>query len=126
MPTNIQIIHTEDFIRAKPDGSLDFAASRNLLMELVDESATATTHHVLLDTRQADIRLSSTEIFELAARVAHESALRGRSRLALLVPSEKGADARFFETVSTNQGANVRAFFDFEAAITWLIMKERR
>ncbi len=27
MPTNIKIIHTQDFIRAKPDGVLDLTAS---------------------------------------------------------------------------------------------------
>jgi hypothetical protein len=42
-----------------------------------------------------------------------------------MVPPEEEADARFFETVSLNRGANLRAFTDFEKAITWLIMKEQ-
>ena len=123
MPTNIQIIHTEDFIRAKPDGSLDFAASRSLLKELVSEAETAGTYHVLLDTREAGVLLSATEIFELGVTVALEGALSGRRRLALLVPPEKKDDASFFESVSTNRGANIKALPDFETAITWLIME---
>lgn len=124
MPTNITIIHTQDFIRAKPDGALDLTASRKLLKDLVTELDTAGKHRVLVDTRGADVHLSTVEIFELGVAVAREPAL-AREKIALLHPPEEKVDAGFFETVSLNRGASVRAFTEFEAAVTWLIMKEQ-
>jgi hypothetical protein len=125
MPTNIKIIHTQDFIRAKPDGALDLTASRNLLKDLVTEFDPAGKYNVLVDTRGADVRLSTYEIFELGVTVAAEPTLRGGKKLAFLVPPEEKVNAEFFENVSQNRGANLRAFTDFETAITWLIMKEQ-
>jgi hypothetical protein len=37
MPTNLAIVHTGDFIRARPDGVLDLDASRKLLAEVMRE-----------------------------------------------------------------------------------------
>lgn len=124
MPMNIKIIQTEDFIRATPDGVLDLSASRDLLKQLVNEFDTAGKYHVLVDTRGADVRLSMVDIHELGVAIAAEPVL-AREKIALLVPPEEKIDAGFFETVSRNRGADLRAFTDFETAITWLIMKER-
>ncbi|HEY7547212.1 MAG TPA: hypothetical protein VID27_20125 [Blastocatellia bacterium] len=124
MPTNIKVILTEDFIRAAPDGTLDFAASSNLLKEVLTEIDTAGKYHVLVDTRKADVQLSTAEIFDLAVAVTTEPALARDKKFALLVPPEKKVDAGFFEDISINRGANLRAFTDFETAITWLILKE--
>jgi hypothetical protein len=121
MPTNIKIIHTRDFIRAKPDGVLDLAASRNLLRELVTEFDTAGKYHVLVDTRGADVRLSKIDLYELGSAVAAAPAL-AREKVALLVPADDKLDADFFETVSRNRGASLRAFTEFESAITWLMV----
>ena len=124
MPTNIKIIHTQDFIRAKPDGALDLFTSRTLLKDLVTEFDTAGKYHVLVDTRGTAVRLATNEIFELGVTIAAEPALKGR-KIALLVPPEEKVNADFFADVSRNRGANLRAFTDFETAITWLIMKEQ-
>ena len=53
MPTNIAIIQTRDFIRAKPDGALDLDASRKLLVEVVSAIRRAGERNVLIDTRAA-------------------------------------------------------------------------
>jgi hypothetical protein len=45
--------------------------------------------------------------------------------VALLVPLDKQDDAQLFEDIARLEGANVRAFSDFESAITWLIMREQ-
>ena len=123
MPTNIKIIHTRDFIRAKPDGTLDFTASSQLLKDLATEVETSANYQVLVDTRGADVRLSTFEIYELGVALAGEPGVARGRRLAILVPPEDEVDAHFFEDVSVNRGADLRAFTDFETAITWLIMK---
>ncbi len=122
MPTNIKIIQTQDFIRAQPDGALDLTASRNLLKELVSEMVTAHKYRVLVDTRTADVRLSTIDMFELGRAVAR--AFTGE-KLAFLVSLADQLNAEFFEKVSRNRGAYLRAFTDFETAITWLIMEEQ-
>jgi len=124
MPTNIKIIQTQDFIRAAPDGALDVTASRDLLKDLVRKFDTAGQYHVLVDTREAEVRLSDINIFELGFALAAEPAL-AREKVALLVPPEEKENAEYFETVGRNRGANLRVFTDFETAITWLILKEQ-
>jgi hypothetical protein len=46
-----------------------------------------------------------------------------RGRVALLVPLDKQDDAEFFEGIARVEGANVRAFTDFESAISWLVIR---
>lgn len=48
MPTNIAIIRTRDFIRAKPDEVQDLEASRKLLVDVVSAIRTAGDHNVLI------------------------------------------------------------------------------
>ena len=118
MPTNFAIIQTRDFIRARPDGALDLDASRKLLVEVVSAIRSAGEHNVLIDTRAAaPTRLS------LGVAAGTQPALV-QGRVALLVPLDKQDDAEFFESVARLEGANVRAFSDFESAISWLILRE--
>jgi hypothetical protein len=124
MPVTIKVIRTQDFMRAKADGVLDVAASRDLLKKLTAESKAAGIDNLLVDTREAEVRLSTADRFELGAAVASELPA-ARAKVALLVPRQEQVDARFLETVSRNRGANLGAFADFEAAITWLILEEQ-
>jgi hypothetical protein len=123
VPTNITIIQTGDFIRARPDGALDLDASRQLLVDVVAAIRRAGEDNVLIDTRvAAPARLSSTDLWNLGVAVGTQPAL-ARARVALLVPLDKQDDAEFFESVARVEGANLRAFTDFESAISWLIMR---
>jgi hypothetical protein len=125
VPTNITIVQTRDFIRARPDGALDLEASRQLLLEVVSALHKAGKHSVLIDTRAAaPVRLSTTDLWNLGVAAGTQPAL-ARGRVALLVPLDKQDDAEFFESVARVEGANVRAFTDFESAISWLIMREQ-
>jgi hypothetical protein len=123
VPTNITIVQTRDFIRARPDGALDLDASRALLVDVVAAIRRAGQDTVLIDTRAASpIRLSSTDLWTLGVAAGTQPAL-ARARIALLVPADKQEDAEFFENVARVEGANVRAFTDFESAISWLITR---
>ena len=125
MPTNIAIVHTSDFIRATADGRLDLDLSRKLLVEVVSATQSAGEHNVLIDTRAAaPTRLSRTDLWKLGVAAGTQPAL-AQGRVALLVPLDKQDDAEFFESVARLEGANVRAFSDFESAISWLILREQ-
>ena len=125
MPTNVAIVHTSDFIRATADGRLDLDLSRKLLVGVVSATQSAGEHNVLIDTRAAaPTRLSRTDLWKLGVAAGTKPAL-ARGRVALLVPVDKQDDAEFFESVARLEGANVRAFSDFESAIAWLILREQ-
>jgi hypothetical protein len=126
VPTNVTIVQTRDFIRARPDGALDLDASRRLLVEVVAAIRRAGADDVLIDTRvAAPVRLSSTDLWNLGVAAGTQPAL-AHGKVALLVPSDKQEDAEFVESVARVQGANVRAFSDFESAISWLLLHEQR
>ena len=80
---------------------------------------------MLIDTRAAALtRLSRTDFWKLSVAAGTQPALAQR-RVALLVPLDKKNDAEFFESVARLEGTNVRAFSDFESAISWLILREQ-
>ena len=64
MPTNLTIVHPEDFIRVTQTGAVDIEASRELLREIVSRLKATGVHHVLIDMRQ-----TTPEVFESVARV---------------------------------------------------------
>jgi hypothetical protein len=124
MPTNITVVHTRDFIRARSDGGLDLDASRKLLIDVVSAMRTAQEQNVFIDTRAAaPTRLSRNDLWKLGVAAGTQPAL-ARGRVALLVPLDKQDDAAFFEGIARVEGANVRVFSDFESAITWVVMRQ--
>lgn len=123
MPVDIKVIRTRDFIKSTAKGTLDFAASKQALVDIISEIKQPGEYEVLVDTREAESSLSITDIFELGNTLASQFPLR-RSMIGLLAPMSETEKATFFETVARNRGVNIRAFTDFEQAITWLIMKQ--
>ena len=67
--------------------------------------------------------LSIGELYESGVALAEHASLR-RSKIGLLAPMSDMDRARFFETVAQNRGAAIKAFTDFEQAITWLVLRE--
>ena len=123
MPVNIKVIHTRDFIKSTATGVLDFTASKQAILEITSQIKQPGEYEVLVDTREAKSVLSVTNIFELGKALADQSSLR-HSKIGLIAPMSDTDKAAFFETVAVNRGVNIRAFTDFEQAITWLVMKE--
>jgi hypothetical protein len=121
MPVSVKIIHLKDFVCTRVDGSLDLPASREVLLGLVSTISSPGEYHVLIDTRQADLSLSVTDIYELGRAAASHPAV-AHSKTALLAPLGREAEAQFLETVVQNRGGFLRAFTSFEEAITWLVV----
>ncbi len=121
MPSNIRIIHTHDFIRAAPEGRLDLGESEKMLMEIASASAHLVDYEIILDTRKAQVEMSATDLWYLAAEL---SKLRGtffKKKIAVLCPLARFDQAGFFELCAQNRGFQVRTFTSFEDAIEWLI-----
>lgn len=113
MPTNLTIVHPEDFIRVTQTGAVDIEASRELLRDIVSRLKATGVHHVLIDMRQTTpgVHLTKSELFELGVAFGTQPVL-ARGRVALLVRLDKEADAEFFESVARVHGTNVQAFTD--------------
>jgi hypothetical protein len=120
MATNIRIIHAHDFVRATPEGELDFETSKKLLIEIASATAHLVDYEILLDTRKAEVRLSITELWYLATELSNLRKAFSR-KTAVLCPVEEFDKAAFFSLCAENQGFRIKAFTSFEDAIDWLI-----
>ena len=119
MATTIRIIHAHDFVRATPEGHLDFGEAKRLLVEIASASASLPECEVILDSRKARVQISVAELWHLAGVL---SELRGEvyRKTAVLCPLEDFDKAEFFTLCAENRGLDVRAFTSFEDAIQWL------
>ncbi|MEW6028160.1 MAG: hypothetical protein ACOYZ8_12910 [Chloroflexota bacterium] len=123
MPVNIKVIHTKDFIKTTVTGILDFAVSKQALLDIVSQIEQPGEYEILVDTREAEIVLSVVDIVELGQALAAHFSLR-RNKIAVLASMSDAKQANFLETTSTNRAVRLRVFTDFERAITWLVMRE--
>jgi hypothetical protein len=123
MPVNIKVIRPKDFVKTTVTGVLDFAVSKQALLDIASQVEQPGKYEILLDTREAESVLSVVDIFELGQALADHRSLR-LSKIALLTSMNDAKQAGFLEIVSANQGVRVRVFTDFEQAITWLVMQE--
>lgn len=125
MPVNIKIIHAFDFVRATVDGALDRLTSIQALVDIAWMIKMPGEFHVLIDTRDAQVKLSPDDVFELGVAVTRFPSL-AESKTALLTAMDGAHPARFIEIVGQNRSALLKAFTSFEEAITWLSTKEQQ
>jgi hypothetical protein len=123
MPVNVKVIHTRDFIKTTATGVLDFTASQQGLLDIASQIKQPGEYEVLVDTREAKVVLSVTQVVQLGEALANHPSLR-RSKIGFLTPMSDADQAAFLETVAVNRGVSIRTFTDFEQAITWLVMRE--
>ncbi len=120
MSTDIRVIRARDFIKANPEGDLDFDGSMKLLVEIESAATTLARHETLLDTRKATVKMSIANLWQLAAELANaRKAFSGKT--AVLCPLHEFDNAEFFALCAQNRGRRVSAFTSFEDAIDWLI-----
>ena len=123
MDLNIRLIHSRDFIRTTPEGDLDLAKSKEIILRLAVENAAPGQYDILIDIRGTTKRkrLSLFDVANLVqVMIDHRESFR--SRLAILVePGERFDDAKFMEMYAGNRGFQVGAFNDFEEAMDWLM-----
>ncbi|HEY9153304.1 MAG TPA: hypothetical protein VIN60_10495 [Anaerolineales bacterium] len=124
MPVNVKVINTKDFIKTTATGILDFAASKQAILDIASQIKQPGEYEVLVDTREAEVVLSMVELFELGEALANHPSLR-RSKIGLLTPKKPMDNPGFLELVAKNRGIRIKAFTDFEQAITWLVMQDK-
>ncbi|MGA2158627.1 MAG: hypothetical protein WB588_01785 [Dehalococcoidia bacterium] len=119
MATDIRIIHAYDFIKATPEGKLDFEKSKKLLLEIASATGPVVDYDIILDTRKAQVEMSVAELWHLAVEISNFPKVFSR-RTAVLCPIEPFDDAEFFALCARNRGFQIKAFTSFEDTIEWL------
>ena len=120
MPTDIKIIHASDFIKATPEGKLDFEESKRGLQAIASAAGPLADCEIMLDTRKAEVVMSPSDLWYLAAELDKFRKDFYQRKTAVLCPLEHFDQAEFFELCAQNRGFSVRAFTSFEDAIDWL------
>jgi len=123
MATNLRIIQARDCVKVTPDGWLDLERSKALLLEVAAAVAPLSEFHIILDTRKAESRMTSTNLWDLASELKRlGAAFSGKT--AVLCPLERFDMAGFFAISAQRLGYRISAFISFEEAIEWLIADE--
>lgn len=119
MTLKLHVIHARDFLRMTPDGKIDFEETRKMYLEAVSVEGLSYKLDMLVDFRQVDADLSTTDIWYLAEELSkHDEGFK--DQIAVLVNPDRFDNAKFFELCATNRGLKVAAFSSFEEAINWL------
>jgi hypothetical protein len=123
MLKNIRVVHAHDFIKATPEGKLDFEETNKLLIEIVAASACLEDYNIILDTRKAQSTISVNELWVLASNLGSSflKEFHMPQKTAVLCPAERFNHAEFFAVCANNRGFNVSAFTSVENAYEWLI-----
>jgi hypothetical protein len=123
MTSNLKIIRVRDFVKATPQGTLNFTKAMQAMREASLVSDTFVNYDLLIDTRGSENSLSVTDIWYLAVELAslvHANTKGFRAKIPVLCPNKEFDHAKFFELCSQNRGLNVRAFTSFEDMFDWL------
>jgi DNA-binding response OmpR family regulator len=116
----LQIIKAGDFIQSTPTGDLDMQASKSGFAQIAAAGSVLQEYSVLIDLREVNSRLSTTDIFELATELGTYGETFRRKTAILVRPDDKITQATFFENVAFNRGFAVKVFTVFEEALIWL------
>jgi hypothetical protein len=124
MPTNIKIIHSGEFIRATPEGHLDFAETKKLLIEIANASIAGPLddYEVILDTRKAHSELTVANLYDLVTELGKFRKTFNR-KMAVICPLAQFNNTEFFALCAQNRGFQVSAFTSFAEAWEWLFIE---
>ncbi len=123
MPTELQIIDANEFVRLDPQRHLDFQASKEALRVLAAACRLRGIDRALLDLRALPIpakRLFTTAQLAELVGTFREAGFTPQQRLAVLYRRDPYGGARMFAFISFMRGWQVRAFSEFEPAFVWL------
>ena len=119
MAKHIRVVHAHEFIQATPEGAIDLEKSKDLLAEIASWSAPEDGYDIILDIRSAQMKLSVSDLWNLAAELHRHSEAFAR-KTAVLVPRDEFDEAGFFALCAQERGFRVSAFTSPGDAMEWL------
>jgi hypothetical protein len=123
MPINIRIINGHEFIKATPEGRLDFDKTKKVLKALALASEHLSDHEVILDTRKSHSVMSISDLRNLVSGLSEFPNGFAR-KTAILCPVDQSDGAELAAVCAQNRGFDVKAFTLYEDAIEWLSADE--
>lgn len=120
-----KIVPIDGICQTTVQGALDFDATAAILLDIARDSCER-GRHLLIDLRSAEAKgLSYVDVYHLVQMLSeHPDAFNGR--LALLDLFREGFEkVQFFEASAVEEGFEVHAFLDEDAAVRWLERKPR-
>lgn len=119
MPVKIKLIRSIEYLHSTPEGEIDFEKSKEILVELAKAKRPPADFNVLMDFRRAQMKLSTADIYFLAAELANYEHTFLNKIAILVLPGLDFDKSEFFELCSKNRGLNVDTFSNFEDAMQW-------
>ncbi len=121
MATKIKFVTANDFLEITPEGTINLATSRQLLIEIAKTEHPPVDYDLLIDFRDTHWQMSTLDLYDLAGElVKYGDTFRGKVALLVFAGATFRA-AEFLETCSHNRGFWVDAFVDYESAMRWLL-----
>ena len=121
MATKIKVVTARDFVEVTPEGTIDITTSQQLLVDIAKAEHSPVDYDLLIEFRDTRWRMSTTDIYQLAATLTRHGDTFRRRVAILVLPGINFDSASFLETCSHNRGFQVDAFTDFETAMRWLL-----
>ena len=113
-------------IETTVDGDIDLSVLKEIFTMQAQTSKDSNCNLMINDYRNARIKITVIEIYELPKIIAKIAASFGRSASrtirALVIPTFK-EDYRFYETVTANNSQTEKLFFDIEEAKKWILQQ---
>jgi hypothetical protein len=119
MPTDIRVVHAHEFLQATPEGALDLAGSKEMLIEIALRSAPEDGYDIILDLRGTQMTLSIDDLWHFAAELHQYPGVFAR-KTAVIVPRDDFDHAGFFALCAQERGFQVSAFTSLGDAMEWL------
>jgi hypothetical protein len=119
MPSDIRIIHAQEFLQVTPDGQLDLEQTKRVLFEIAMASAPSNDFDIIVDTRSGHLDMDVSDLWDLAAELHRYRKALSR-KIAVLVPPERSDYAGFFALCARERGFEVSAFTHPGDAMEWL------
>lgn len=116
MTVNIKLIRTKNFLKTAVTEVLNFAVSKQALLDLAAQIEQPGKYEILVDSREADTVLSLVDIGHLGKMLAVHPSLR-ESKIALVKDPKQ---AGFLETSPANRSVREQVFTGSEETLTWL------
>ncbi len=123
MPHSVQYNAAEDIIEAHIQGKTGVPELTEAMREIFRNAAWEGCPRILTDLREADLDLTTIEIYHLPEIVKQEAETASLKiyhiKRAYVVRQNQDMD--FYEDVSVNRGHNVKVFQDSTKARQWLL-----
>lgn len=125
MKTENKFFQARHLIVMHASGIVDLNASKVALAKLAADPEFDQRSEILLDLRDIECHMSTSDIYDLAVAMAWpDPALPTHKRIAILVEGRAEFDhAEFLVLCAVNRGVRIAAFDDYEKADRWMTVE---